>query len=40
MGVDEVLGGEPGAAELDYAVVDLVQFVGGVGVGVDYDFAA
>ena len=38
--VDEVLGGEPGATELDYAVVDLVEFVSGVGVGVDNEFAA
>jgi hypothetical protein len=39
-GVDDVGGGEPGAAELGDAVTHLVELFGGVGVGVDYDFAA
>src|ERR1700733_10928679 len=39
-GVENVGGGEPGAAELGDAVTHLVEFLGGVGVGVDYDLAA
>ena len=38
--VEDVLRGEPGAAELGDAVAHLVQFFGGMGVGVDYYFAA
>ncbi len=40
MGVEDVSCGEPGAAELGDAVAHLVELFGGVGVGVDYDFAA
>jgi len=40
LGIDEVGGGEPSAAELDDAVIDLVELAGGVGVGVDDDLAA
>ncbi len=40
MGVEDVGGGEPGAAELGDAVAHLVELFGGVGVGVDYDLAA
>ena len=39
-GVEEVGGAEPGAAELHDAVVDLIELVGGMGVGVDDDLAA
>ena len=40
MGVEDVGGGEPGAAELGDAVAHLVELFGGVGVGVDDDLAA
>lgn len=40
LGVEDVGCGEPGAAELGDAVAHLVEFFGGVGVGIDYDFAA
>ena len=39
-GVEDVGGGEPGAAKLGDAVTHLVELFGGVGVGVDDDFAA
>jgi hypothetical protein len=39
-GVEDVGGGEPGAAELGDAVAHLVELFGGVGVGIDDDFAA
>ena len=39
-GVEDVGGGESGAAELGDAVAHLVELFGGVGVGVDDDFAA
>ena len=39
-GVEDVGGGEPGSAERGDAVTHLVELFGGVGVGVDYDFAA
>jgi hypothetical protein len=39
-GVEDVGGGEPGAAELGNAVTHLVELFGGVSVGVDYDLAA
>ena len=40
LGVEDVGGGEPGAAELGDAEAHLVELCGGVGVGVDDDFAA
>ena len=40
LGVEDVGGGEPGAAELGDAVTHLVELFGGVGVGVDDDLAA
>ncbi len=39
-GVEDVCGSEPGAAKLGDAVTNLVELFGGVGVGVDDDFAA
>ena len=39
-GVEDVGGGEPGAAELGDAEAHLVELFGGVGVGVDDDLAA
>ena len=40
LGVEDICCGEPGATELGDAVAHLVEFFGGVGVGIDYDFAA
>jgi len=39
-GVEDVGGGEPGAAELGDAEAHLVELFGGVGVGGDDDLAA
>jgi hypothetical protein len=39
-GVDDIGGGESGAAELGDAVAHLIEFFGGVGVGVDDYLAA
>ena len=39
-GVEDVGGGEPGAAELGDAMLHVVEFFGGVCVGVDDDLAA
>jgi hypothetical protein len=40
LSVEDVGGGEAGAAELGDSVAHLVELFGGVGVGVDDDFAA
>src|ERR1700722_6074433 len=40
LGVEDVGGGEPGAAELGDAEANLIELFGGVGVGVDDNFAA
>ena len=38
--VDEVRGFEPGTAQLDDAVIDKIELLDGVGIGVDDELAA